>query len=1500
MTLLLKRSVVTVFMAYGLLANSRTILAQPYTFTTLAGPEGGVVTNADSQSATLARGFTYVAPASTIGVWTSGGPYGGDARALAINPTTPTTLYAGTNGNGVFKSTDSGGTWSAANMGLTNLRVRALAIDPTTPATLYAGGGGGVFKSSDSGGTWAAANTGLTNLDVRALAINPTAPATLYAGTYLGGIFKSTDSGGTWAAANTGLTTLDVRALAINPMTPSTLYAGTYGGGVFKSTDSGGIWTVANAGLTNIDVNTLAINPTTASTLYAGTYGGGVFRSTDSGGIWANTGLPGSWVYALAIDPTNPATLYAGRVCGGCGGVFKSADSGGTWAATSTGPTYPDVIALAINPATPATLYAGSSGSGVFKSRDSGGTWADANTGLTTLYVDALAINPTTATLYAGTYYKGVIRSTDAGGTWAAANTGLTDGYVLALAINPTIPATVYAGTIYGGVSKSTDSGGTWAAANTGLSSPSPNNRAVNALAINPATSTTLYAGTDGGVFRSTDSGDTWAAANTGLTSLDVRALAINPTTPATLYAGTYRGGVFRSTDSGGTWAAANTGLTDRYVLALAINPTTPATLYAGTYGGIFKSTDSGGTWAAVSTGLTSLAVLALAINPRTPTTLYAGTYGGGVYASTDSGGSWAAANTGLPNLNVQALALDPTGATTLYAGLAFGSVWQLTPSALGSAPTISAITPTSGTTAGGQSVTITGTNLSGATSVTFGGTAGAITANTATSIAVTTPARGAGAVDVVVTTAGGSSTATNGYTYETVFVNTINPTSGATVGGTAVTVRGTHFTAGATLTIGGATALVVFVTATTIEATTPAHVIGTADVVVRNTDGQTGTLTGGFTYSNTPPEQTPPDRGNLPENPGLWPTPATKAVVITHGYKDNAAGWVREMAEKVCGKLGVTPGVFSVQDLTLTKVCQGNDWDVWVLDWRSSAAWTYLPWGAYANASDLGENLASLLKVKNYSHIHLIAHSAGANLIDFATIGLRYWVLKENRPALKIHNTFLDAYDPRLDRSRYGKQADWTDNYVDTRDVADLSSLVGFDGTNLLLQNGYNIDVTPTSVLDPCNQFLIPFDVWRCRHNRPIRFYGLSVDSSFLGHAPSATNDPIPINGTGAMGYPLSVENGVSLSTLNNVYPKGAKCVMSGGICYAGSLPFSVWSFVPRVVGTVIDVVTGTVNFIPGVGSTVIKILKLGLFPLLPNSTTSLPMGLSAATTESPSFIAMDVTTLQPVNTMLFNWRFAATGEGFLRVFVDGILVREIDQRHVSLTSLTTEEIYIGGGTGTLAPGIHRIAFRLDGFGTSASGVELTGVELGLTASGRISGDANGDGSVNAADLTIVHSTFQTTRGAATPSTSASDCNADGQISALDVLCVFSIVHPQPAGLGQTTLKDIDRSGNSDALTDGLLLLRRLFGFGGLTLINGAVAGGAVRTGSADIQTYVDALGPVFDIDRNGTTDALTDGLLLLRFLFGFRGNTLINGAIGSGALRTDAASIEAYLTAL
>ena len=101
--------------------------------------------------------------------------------ALAINPVTPTTLYAGTR-DGLVKSTDGGGNWSAASV--TNAVPVILAINPATPTTLYAGtAGDGVVKSTDGGEHWARCQHWLDQcLQVNTLTIDPVTPTTLYVG----------------------------------------------------------------------------------------------------------------------------------------------------------------------------------------------------------------------------------------------------------------------------------------------------------------------------------------------------------------------------------------------------------------------------------------------------------------------------------------------------------------------------------------------------------------------------------------------------------------------------------------------------------------------------------------------------------------------------------------------------------------------------------------------------------------------------------------------------------------------------------------------------------------------------------------------------------------------------------------------------------------------------------------------------------------------------------------------------------------------------------------------------------------------------------------------------------------------------------------------------------------------------------------------------------------------------------------------------------------------
>jgi hypothetical protein len=110
----------------------------------------------------------------------------------------------------------------------------------------------------------------------------------------------------------------------------------------------------------------------------------------------------------------------------------------------------------------------------------------------------------------------------------------------------------------------------------------------------------------------------------------------------------------------------------------------------------------------------------------------------------------------------------------------------------------------------------------------------------------------------------------------------------------------------------------------------------------------------------------------------------------------------------------------------------------------------------------------------------------------------------------------------------------------------------------------------------------------------------------------------------------------------------------------------------------------------------------------------------------------------------------------------------------------------------------------------------------------------------------------------------------------------------------------DIDGDGQLAPLTDGLLVLRHQFGFTGTTLIGGAVGMDCTRCDEPAIPAYISALGLTLDIDGDGQLEPLTDGLLVLRYLFGFTGTTLTTGAVGLGCTRCDADAITPYLQGL
>jgi len=195
----------------------------------------------------------------------------------------------------------------------------------------------------------------------------------------------------------------------------------------------------------------------------------------------------------------------------------------------------------------------------------------------------------------------------------------------------------------------------------------------------------------------------------------------------------------------------------------------------------------------------------------------------------------------------VDVVVTNPDGQTgTRAAGFTFSA-----------APTVTSVTPNGGSTSGGTTVTILGTDFAAVPSVTFGGTpATGISFAGSTSISATIPAHAAGAVDVVVTNPDGQSgTLSNGFTFSAPpTVTSIAPGTGGAGGNTAIAIAGTGFVAGVTVTLGGAAATSVSViSGVSISATTPAHAAGVVEVVVTNPDGQSGTLSNAFTYLASP-----------------------------------------------------------------------------------------------------------------------------------------------------------------------------------------------------------------------------------------------------------------------------------------------------------------------------------------------------------------------------------------------------------------------------------------------------------------------------------------------------------------------------------------------------------------------------------------------------------------------------------------------------------------------
>ncbi len=419
--------------------------------------------------------------------------------AISSGYSTDHTIWLSTWTSGVYRSTNSGATWTRSATGLTTdaqadqyaepqFRTVVMAPGPDSNQVLFVAGFDGLFRSDDGAATWHERQT-LSEF-ITGLAISPTYAIdhTVAVDTYVKGAYLTSDAGSKWRwddngiGGATGFAPIDrLFGVAFSPdyANDGTIFSATWTV-MLKTTDRGESWTRIAVPLapgevaeTRLFVSAVSPNYRNDHTVYIGTSSGAVFRSTTGGTSWTLLAELGSQVRNIVISPgfaTTPVVYISAQ-----SGIFRSND-GHTWA--KVGP--PDgtpVLAISPKYATDGTVLAGTV-RGLWVTRDSGQTWsALAAAPLSaTSRVEAVGISPTYAndrTMLVSVRGKGLYRSTDGGTTFAAVGAGLIAANHAVLdyenAVSEPIqysPTYAFDHTIYafGGMDlmRSTDSGVSW------------------------------------------------------------------------------------------------------------------------------------------------------------------------------------------------------------------------------------------------------------------------------------------------------------------------------------------------------------------------------------------------------------------------------------------------------------------------------------------------------------------------------------------------------------------------------------------------------------------------------------------------------------------------------------------------------------------------------------------------------------------------------------------------------------------------------------------------------------------------------------------------------------------------------------------------------------------------------------------------------------------------------------------------------------------------------